>query len=130
MHERRLGAGLPRGLKKVQRAAGVGIEVIKRNGRGAVMAGLRGGVHDDGGPELPDQRQHAGAVTDVEFVMDESLEGFLQPALIPARVARRAEEDGPLVVVDAVDLIAELLREMGADLRTDEPGRAGDEDGF
>ena len=35
--ERRLGAGLPGGFEKVQRADGVGVEVIKRNRSGAVV---------------------------------------------------------------------------------------------
>ena len=130
MDERRLRAGLARGFEKVQRAAGVGVEIIKRNGCGAIMARLRGGVDNRGGLHLPDQREHPGAVADVEFVVNEARKVLLQPALIPARVALRAEKDGALVVVEAMNLIAELARKMGADLRADQSRGAGDENGF
>jgi hypothetical protein len=52
--------------------------------------------------------------------MLERLQVFLQPALVPTRVAGVAEEDGPLVVVDAVDLPTAGVEER-ADFRTDEP---------
>ena len=54
----------------------------------------------------------------------------LEALLVPARVALRAEEDGALVVVDAVDGVAELAREVGADFRADQAGRSGDEKVF
>jgi len=67
-------------------------------------------------------------VTDVELVMNKALEMFLQPALIPARITRRAEEDSPLVVVDTVDLVAELMRKIRTNFGTDESGRAGNKE--
>ena len=50
--------------------------------------------------------------------------------LVPAGVALGPEEDRPLVVVDAVDGIAQLPREIDADLGADQSGRAGDKEGF
>ena len=48
-----------------------------------------------------------------------------EPVLVPARVALRAEENGALVVVHAVDLVT-LCGEITADLGTDETGRTCD----
>jgi hypothetical protein len=129
VHEGRLGAGLARGLEEVQRAGGVGVEVVERDGRGAVMRGLGGGVDDDGGLDRLDEGEDAGAVADVELVVDEALEFLGQTLLVPAGVALRAEEDGALVVVDAVDGVAKR-GEVDADFGADETRGTGDEEGF
>ena len=81
------------------------------------------------GPDFPDQREDAGAVADVELVMDETGDGPGQPLLVPAGVALRAEEDGALVVVDAVDLQARLM-EIQRDLRADQPRRTRNQTTF
>ncbi len=54
--ERRLRAGPPRRFEQVQRADGVGVEIVERNRRRAIVARLRGGVHDDVRPQARDQR--------------------------------------------------------------------------
>jgi hypothetical protein len=48
VHKRRLRAGLAGGLEEIQRADRVGVEVVERDGGGAVVRGLGGGVDDDG----------------------------------------------------------------------------------
>ena len=66
-------------------------------------------------------------VPDVEFVMDESLKFLLQALLIPACVPLRTEEDGPLIIIHAMNLITEPGGKIVAYLGTDESRRTGDE---
>ena len=77
-----------------------------------------------------DEGQDAGAVPDIELVVDEAGQVGGEAVLIPARIAGRAEKDGALVVIDAVDGVAEFAGEVDADLGADEAGGAGDEQGF
>jgi len=84
-------------------------------------------VNDDRGFDRFDESLDALAVADVEFVVDEAGELGGEAALVPARITRRTEEDGALVVVDAVDGVAEFFREIDADFGTDEAGGTGDE---
>jgi len=91
--ERRLRAGLACRLKQVERAAGVGVEIVKRDGCGAIVARLRRSVDYGGGFELSHECEHAVPVANVEFVMHEARQGLLQPALVPPRIALRPEED-------------------------------------
>ena len=119
MHERALGAGAAGGLEQVQRADGVRVEVVERDGRRPVVRGLRGRVDDRRRPQRLDQGQDAGPVADVELVVHEAGHVALEAGLVPARVARGSEEDGALVVVDAVHLVA-LGREVGAHLAPDQ----------
>jgi hypothetical protein len=72
VHERGFRAGLAGGLEEVQRADGVGVEIIERDRGGAVMRGLGGGVDDDRGRDRLDEGEDARAVADVEFVVDEA----------------------------------------------------------
>ncbi len=71
MDERRFRAGLAGGFEQVERADGIGVEIVERDRRGAVVRGLGGGVDDDVGRSFLEQREHAGAVADVEFVVVE-----------------------------------------------------------
>lgn len=50
-----------------------------------------------------------------------------QAALVPARIAARAEEVGAHIVIHAADFPAELAK-VGHDFRTDEARRTGDEE--
>ena len=72
--------------------------------------------------------EHSLTVADVELVVPERRKLSLEPLLVPARVALRPEEDGALVVVDAVDLIA-LVREVPAHFAADQARGAGHKDG-
>ena len=126
--ERGFGGGLAGGFEEIEGADGVGVEVVEGNGGGAVVGRLRGGVDDDGGRDGFDEGEDAGAVADVELVVDEARELGGETGLVPAGVAGGAEEDGALVVVDAVDGVAEFAGEIDADFGTDKAGGAGDEE--
>ncbi len=127
VHEGRLGAGLAGGLQHVERADRVGVEIVERDRGGAVVRGLRGGVHDGGGLHLFEQREHAGAVTDIELVVDEARQLAHEAVLVPPGVALRTEEDGALVVIHTVDRVAEFACEIAANLGANEAGRPGDD---
>jgi len=71
--------------------------------------------------------QDAGAVADVELVMDEAGQVLAQAALVPTGVALRTEEHGALVVVHPVDGVAEGGK-INADFRADEARGTGDEE--
>jgi len=79
------------------------------------------------GPECVDERQDAGAVAHVQLVVREAGQRRLEAALVPPRVAGRAKKNRPLVVVDAVNGVS-VRREICADFRADQAGRAGDEE--
>ena len=58
-------------------------------------------------------RSTPGAVANVQFVVREPLAGAFQPLLVPARVALRAEEIGPHVVVHAMHVPAQSVEMLG-----------------
>ena len=116
-------------FQQVERAGGIGIEVIKRNRGGAVVRGLGGRVDDDVRTHGRDHIQNSRAVPDVDFVVGVVRDGFGEPALVPTGIALRAKKYRALVVVQAVNAAA-LAGEKEADFRADEAGGAGDEDGF
>ena len=111
---------LPRRLEQVQRTDGVRVEVVEGDLGREVVRRLRGGVDDRVGLHLPDESQDAGAVADVELVVEEALALGLERALVPARVAAGAEERGAPVVVDAVDVPPASV-EVPTDFGADEP---------
>jgi len=116
MHEGGLGTGLTGSLQHVECADGIGIEIVKGNGCGAVMAGL-GGCMDNGiGSDLRDELENSLAVTDIEFVVDKALELSLEALLVPAGISLGTEEDGTLVVINSMDLVTEFLGKVVTDL--------------
>ena len=124
--ERRLGAGLPCGFEEVQRADGIGVEVVKWNRGCAVVRGLRGGVDDDVGFDFGNEVENALSVANVEFVVGEAGDEISEAFLIPARVALRSKKCRTLVVVHPVDRAA-LAGKKDGDFGTDEAGGASDE---
>ena len=124
VHERGFGASATSGFEEVHGADGVGVEVIKWDGGGAVVAGLGGGVDDGVRLEAGNEVEDALAVADVEFVVGEVLELGSETFLVPTGVALGPEEDSTLVVVHTVDMPAELV-EVTADFAADEAGGAG-----
>ena len=85
---------------------------------------------DDGiGLEPREEVKHALTVADVELVVVEIFDQLGEALLVPTRVALRTEENGALVVVEAVDFPAEV-GEMETDFRADEAGGTGDEEFF
>ena len=94
------------------------------------MARLRRRVDDDGWPDFADEGQDSGSIADVELVMNEPSQLAGEPLLIPPRITLWPEENGPLVVIDAMNAVPELAREIRANFRANEAGGAGDEDAF
>ena len=120
----------PGGFEQVQGADGIGVKIIERNGGGAVMAGLGRRVDYGIRAKRLEQGANAGPVADVQFVMDECRQSLLEPLLVPAGVALRAEKHGALIIVHAMDLPAKFSPKMHADFGADQPGRTGDQEGF
>jgi len=81
---------------------------------------------DGGGLQGGHAFHHGLPVADVEFMVVEVLPGGLQPAPVPRRVARGAEESGPHVVVQAMDFPVPP-GEIGYDLAADQAARSGDQ---
>lgn len=108
VHERGFGAGLAGGFEKVESADCVGVEIVEGDRGRAVMRGLGGGMDYGGRSDGFYQRKHAGAVANIEFVVNEAGDGGGKAALVPAGVPLRAEEHGTLVVVHTVDGVAKF----------------------
>ncbi len=130
VHERGFGAGLAGGFEEVQCADSVGIEIVEGDRGRAIVRRLGGCVNYGGGLDRLNQCEHPGAVANIEFVVNEAGDGGGKTALVPAGVPLRAEEYGTLVVVHAMNGVAEFARKVGADFRADKARRAGDEEGF
>jgi hypothetical protein len=114
-------------FEQIQRAHGIGIEVVEGNRSGPVMTWLRRGMDDGGRLQFFEKSQNARSIPDVEFMMDKARKVPGQPLLIPPGIALRTEKNGALVVVQPMNLITKFPRKIDADLRTDKSGRAGDE---
>lgn len=108
-------------LKQVGCADGVYVEIIERDFCGQVVGRLRGVMDDDGGFEGFDELGHSGAIADVQLVVCKVRERLLEPLLVPAGVALRAEEDFALVVVHVMHNKITLM-EINADFRANESG--------
>ena len=120
MDERRLGACSAGGLEHVQGPDSIRIKIIERNGRSPVMTGLGRGVDDGIRLYLGNQINDSLSVTNIKFVMDETLDIALETLLIPSGIALGAEKDGSLIVVDSMDLISKFLGKIMTYLRTDQ----------
>jgi len=114
------------GFKQVKRANCIGIEIVERNGRRAIVRRLGGGVDDGIGLELVEKVNYALTVADVELVMDETWEVTLEAFLVPTGIALWTEEGGALVVIQPMDIPAQG-GEMDANFGADEAGGTGDE---
>jgi hypothetical protein len=108
MHERRLRAFLAGGLQHVECADGVGVEIVEGNGGCVVVGWLGCGVDNGVWPHRFHQSEHTCAVADINFMVNEVGELDGEAVLVPAGIPLRAEENGALVVVHAVDSITEL----------------------
>ncbi len=93
------------------------------------MGRLGGGVDDAIRLDLRDQGQDTRPVADVELMVSEPRDLTREALLVPTGIPRRAEKDGPLVVVDAVDGEA-LGAEEEAHFGADQTGGTGDEKTF
>jgi hypothetical protein len=71
MNKRAFRAMLPHRLQQVERANGIGLEIIERYGRRAVVRWLSSGVNYGVRPEFTEQIENPLTVTDVDFMMSE-----------------------------------------------------------
>ena len=129
MKERRFGAETPGGLQQVQSAQCIDLEVEERNGGGAIVRRLGGGVNDQVRPKFLDQGQHRVPVADIERGM--AVVGHLAPQAFedPTGIAFRTEEDGAMIAVDAGYAKA-LTGEEEGDLRTNQATRSRNQNGW
>ena len=94
------------------------------------MARLSGCVDDGIRADFCDEIDHSLPIPNINFMMNEAGKLGRKTLLVPPRVTLRTEEDGTLVVIDAVDLITEFIGEVLADLGTDEARGTGNEEFF
>src|ERR1700722_1082053 len=99
MNKRRLGRPAPRGLQQVQRAASIGIEIIKRDLRRAVVRRLRRGMHDCRRPYVLDQTENAFAIAYINLAMLVSGNVPSQARQRPGSIALGSKEYSTLVVI-------------------------------
>jgi hypothetical protein len=109
----------------MQRSQRIHFEIEKRNGGRAIVRRLRGGVDDQVRPHFVEQRQHALAVPNIERRMPVTGDLLAQVLEHPTGVALRPEENGPMIVVDPVNLES-LVSEEPANLGANQPARTCD----
>ena len=99
----------------------------KRNGRGAIVRGLGGGMDDEFRPQFLHQRQDALAVADVQGVVASIPDASRRSrSSDPTGVAVGSEKNGSMVIVDAADLVP-LAGEKNRNLRSDQPAGTGNQ---
>jgi len=124
MNEWRFGAILPRGFEQVKGAQRIHFEIEKRDGRGLIVRGLGGGMDNQVGPQLSEQREDAGAVADIERFMAIAGDFAAQAIEHPTGISFGTEEDGAMVAVDT-DNVKSLAGEKDRDLGANQATRAG-----
>ena len=67
--ERALRTACARGFEQVERADGVGVEVVKGNSGRAIVRRLGGSMHDDRWPKPSNQIENALPIADVELMV-------------------------------------------------------------
>ena len=82
-------------------------------------------MHDNVGLNFFYQARGTRSVSDVQFVVCEISESFLQSLLVPSCVTLRTKKDSALIVVQTVNLET-LPSEETAYFRADQPVGAGD----
>jgi hypothetical protein len=127
VHKRRFLDAPPGRFEEIERADGVGVEIVEGNRGRPVMGRLGRGMDDSIGPQLGDEPENSLAIADVDLVVGEAGKRRQHPLLIPAGVAGGPEEHGALVVVDAVDGPA-LFVEVGRHLAADQARRSRDQE--
>ena len=129
VNERRFGAGTPGGLQQVQSPQRIDLEVEERNGGGAIVRRLGGGVNNEVRPKFLDQGQHPVPVADIERGM--AVAGHLAPQSFedPTGIAFGTEEDSAMIAVDAGHAEA-LTGEEDGDLRADQATGSRHQDGW
>ena len=112
---------LAHGFEQVESADSVGIEIVEGHRCGKIVARLSGCMHDGVRLELLQKIEHSLAVADIEFVVNEPLDGPLEAMLVPTVVALGAKEDCTLIVIDSMNLPT-LGGKIKADFGADKTG--------
>src|SRR5262249_44410263 len=114
------------GLQQVHGSNRVDVEIVERPACGEVVRRLSRAMNDEVRASLPDERDHAGAVSNVVRPMSIGWTLLGQPPEDKRGVALHAEELATHIVVDSTHLMSELA-EVPHGLGSDQSGRAGHE---
>src|SRR6267378_2323790 len=117
---------LARRFQEVHRAEGIHLEIEQGNLSRFIVRRLRRAVDDQIEALRSKEFFDGRSVANVQRRVRESLGHGLQPLQIPERVARRAEENPPHVVIHAHNFMS-LPVEMLDRFRTDQSAAAGDQ---
>ena len=82
------------------------------------MGWLSSRMHDEIRTKLREETINTGPVADVQLVVAKARDKIAQAPLVPSGIPGRAEKDSPLVIVDAMNAIAQLPKKQahfGAD---------------
>ena len=125
-YEYRLGRMLARRFQEIYRAERIHLEIDQGNLSGLFVRRLRRAVHDQIEALRSKEFFDGRSVANVQRRVGEPLGHGLQPLQIPERVARRAEENPPHVVIHAHNFMS-LPVEMLDRFRTNQSAAAGDQ---
>ena len=125
MHERRFRTGAPSGFKKIERADGVGIKIVKGNGSGAVVRRLCRGVHDDIRSKIGYGAEDFFPIANIGLKVRVLRYIFQKTLKRPTRVAFRPKENSSLVIVDTEDAEA-VPSEVKTNFRSNQTAGARD----
>src|SRR5262249_34860013 len=110
MDKRRFRTGGSYGLKQIQSADRIDIEIIKRPAGSQIMAGLRSRMNDCLWGNLANSLGNSCSVADIEFAVAKAGKFPFETFPIPPRVSLRPEKIAPHIVIQAMHLPA-LSRE-------------------
>src|SRR6266480_1914633 len=117
VNEHGLGTVLARSFEQVQGADGIYIKIDERNLSSLVVRWLSGAVNNAIEARLTEKREDGFPVADIQIPVSKVASASLQTSEIPSRIACRAEELLPHVVVNAgytVSLALEIQHGFGA----------------
>ena len=130
MDEGGVRAGSAGCFEHVESTDGVGVKVVKWDCGRTIMAGLGRSVDDDVGLNLGHEVEDPMTVSNVEFVMGESLQVRLEALLVPPGITLGAEEYGALVVINSLNLVAEFIGKIVTHLGADKARGSSDKQFF
>ncbi len=125
MDERRFRSITPSSLEKVQRSSRIRVKIIEYDLGGAIVRWLRRGMDNHAWPGVFQKLKYARSISYIQIVVLIPAYLITESSQRPGCISLRTKEHGALVIVDAENLIADLV-EMNADLRTNQSARTGD----
>jgi len=99
LNKRRLRTSLASRLKEIKSAHGVGVKIVKGNGRRPVMRRLSRSMNYHRRTQLAEKIEYVRTVANYQFIMCEDRKLAGKAKLVPTRIALGAEEDGSLIIV-------------------------------